>query len=133
MSRHSLEKTFSPTDLSLSGVTLASERTSSTQSGKGYRNLTVYLNLTARSAATAVICKLEVSPDGTTFGQTKSESISSGTGTLSSYSQSFATTSTGLTPFRFNIDDEFWRIKVSGTSGAAGDVCDVYARLSVDA
>lgn len=118
-------------ELGLSAVTLASERTSSSFSATGWDSLTIYVNLTARSGTTALICKLEVSNDGgTTWGQIKSESIAAGTGTLSSYSQSFATTSTGLTPYRFDLDDDLVRVKVSATSGAAGDVCTVTARLS---
>jgi hypothetical protein len=130
-SRHQKELTlYASADLNLSGVTLAAERTSSTFSTKGYRHLTVYVNLTARTSLTAVVCKLKVGPSASALGQTKSESVASGTGTLSSYSQSFATTSTGVIPFRFDVDDDFAHILVSGTSGAAGDVCTVDARLS---
>lgn len=126
---HKINDIYAPA-LGLSAVTLASERTSNVFSVKGYRNLTVYLNLTARSASTALICKLFTSNNATTLGQTKSESISSGTGTLSSYSQSFANTATGIVTFRFDLDDDFALIKVSGTSGAAGDVCTVDLRMS---
>lgn len=114
----------------MDGLTLASERTSNTQSGKGWRHLKVDVNLTARSGTTALICKLETSPDGTTFGQKKSESVAAGTGTLSSYAQSFATTTAGMTTYYFDLDDDFWRIKVSATGGAAGDTFEATARLS---
>ena len=116
--------------LELNAVTLAAERTSTVQSGKSWRHLSVTVDLTARSGTTALLCKLLTSDNRTTLGQTKSESISSGTGTLSTYTQSFATTTTGLTVFRFDLDDDFWQIKVSATGGAAGDVCTVTARLS---
>ena len=129
-SRHNKDFQIFQGDLGLSAVTLASERTSTTFSVKGYRHLTVYVDVTARSALTALICKLKVSDNATTLGQTKSESISSGTGTLSTYSQSFATTTTGLTAFRFDIDDDFAQVLVSATAGAAGDVCNVQVRMS---
>ena len=124
-------RTIDAPELGLSAVTLASERTSNAFSGTGWDSLTVYFDLTARSASTALICKLEVSHDrGTTWAQIKSESIAAGTGTLSAYSQSFANTAAALLPCRFDIDDDFLRIKVSGTSGAAGDVATVKVRLS---
>jgi hypothetical protein len=129
LSRHALTKTIHAPDLGLNGVTLASERTSNAQDGHGYSHLTVYLNAT-RAAYTALICKLEVSPDGTTWGQTKSESISSGTGTLSSYSQSFTTSSSALVPFRFDICDKYWRVLISATSGGSSDTAIVTAYLS---
>jgi hypothetical protein len=129
--QHQKKRIYDAPATGLSAVTLASERTSSPLSCDGYRNLTVYFNFTAQSAATALICKVEVSHDGgSTWGQIKSESISSGTGTLSDYSQSFATTSASLVPFRFTLDDDHFRVKISATGGAAGDVCSVTCRLS---
>lgn len=60
----------------------------------------------------------------------QSESISSGTGTLSDYVQSKTVSGTDTFLGRFTLDDDLIRIRVSGTSGAAGDVVSVYARLS---
>ena len=130
-SRHSIERNFVPVELNLSGVTLASERTSNTLSCTGYGILTVYVNLSAWTTASAVVVAVDVTPDsGTTWIPVQSESIAGGVGTLSDYTVSNAGSAADQFMGRFTLDDDTFRIRISGTSGAAGDVVSVWARLS---
>jgi len=74
---------------------------------------------------------LDSSPDGgTTWFPVQSEALSAGTGTLTDYTQSKTVSGVDTFICRWDIDDDLLRIRVSGTSGAAGDVVSVTAKLS---
>ena len=119
---------YVPAKLGLSAVTLASERTSNTFGTLGREELTVYVNLSAQSAASAVLVKVDGTNDsGTTWFPVQSVSIAAGTGTLSDYVASKAVSGADTFEARFDLNFQQCRIRVSGTSGAAGDVVSVSA------
>lgn len=121
---------YRPDQLNLSGVTLASERTSNTIECDGRDQMTINVNLSARTAATAVLVAVDISPDGTTWYPLQSESISSGTATLSDLVWSKTVSGTDTWSFYYPIAAQKMRIRISGTGGAAGDVVSVTLRLS---
>jgi hypothetical protein len=78
---------ITPADLGLNGVALNSEKTSSTFSISGCREVAVYVNYTY-AAGTAVTVELDMTPEeGSVSNWYKQQSVSvaAGTGTLSSY------------------------------------------------
>jgi hypothetical protein len=114
--------------LGLSGVTLASERTSSSFGVSEREQLTVFVNLSARTSATAVLVNVDASNDGgTTWFPVQSVAVAGGTGTLSDYTASKTVSGTDTFEARFELNFQMCRIRVSGTSGAAGDVVSVTA------
>jgi hypothetical protein len=119
---------YTPAKLGLSGVTLASERTSNSFNVPGRTELTVFANLSARSAATDVKINVDASNDsGTTWFPVQSVAIAAGTGTMSDYTATKAVSAADTFEARFDLSFQLCRIRVSGTSGAAGDVVSVSA------
>ena len=114
----------------LSGVTLASERTSNNIICEGYNQCTVFVNLSAQSAATDVQVDVDTSDDeGTTWFPLQSVSIASGTGTLSDLQWTKAVSGADTFAFDFPINYERIRLRVDGTSGGASDVVTVTVQL----
>lgn len=125
--------TYPPKKLSLDGVTLAAERTSNSFHVAYRDNMNVFVELSARTTATAVLVKLEAYDEFLAeWIPVQSVNISAGTGALSDFQ--FSKSVSGVDTFNalFALDRAYdlVRLKVSGTSGAAGDVVSVSARVS---
>ena len=132
-SRDLKQDDLGPVRLGLSGVTLASERTSETFDATGYSQLTLYVDLTAYSAVTAVLVKIEAQPAGSSnWHRVGFTSTAAGTATLSDGTWSFSNAAAAdqLPIIDLPLNYKKMRVKVSGTNGAAGDVVSVYATLS---
>jgi hypothetical protein len=111
-------------------VTLAAQRTSASFDARGYSALTLEINLSARTAATTIDVLLETSNDeGTTWHRVQSVSVSGGTATLSDLLYQKTVSAADTICINIPINYSFMRIKVDGTSGAAGDVIAISARL----
>jgi hypothetical protein len=114
--------------LGLSAVTLEEERTSNRFGVSGREKMTVFVDLAEHSAATVVKVNVDATNDkGTTWFPIQAESISSGTGTLTDYTAEKAVSAADTFEVRYLLGFENIRIRVSGTSGAAGDVVSVTA------
>lgn len=124
-------KRLYPSDLSLSGVTLESERTSSTIECDGYDQLVLYVVHT-NSSATRIDINVDSSPnDGTDWCEFQSENISSGTATLSDLDYQKTVSASKKIRVAVPINDDQIRVRISGTSGGASDLVTVYGRLEV--
>jgi hypothetical protein len=93
--------------------------------------LSVKVNLSAQDAATAVLVVLQETPDlGTTWVDVQSVSVAAGTGTYSDFTASKPVSDVKVYEHRFtDLNADNMRIKISATSGAAGDVASVWARV----
>ena len=124
---------LSATDLSLSGVTLAAERTSATFDLRGADQITVFVVQTAHSAATRIDCNLDLSDEPMENGattsnwcQTMSAAISAGTATMTELDPQNAVTGVEKATFHFSdVNALRGQVRVSATSGAAGDTANV--------
>ena len=114
--------------------TLAAERTSGTFTTKGYSQLFLSCFYTY-SAATAVIIAVDTSPlaspAATDFvKEWREDSVASGVATMKTATYSFTTGAANqLISLPLPVDNQTARIRISGTSGAAGDIVVVYAAL----
>jgi len=112
--------------------TMASTRTATINTSGGI-GVILQINLTARTAVTAINItstgRHDVNNNLLPAGNVTSVGISGGTGTRNAYSDSYGGIS-GVVSYMadFNVQgcDQI-TISVTGTSGAAGDVFDVYA------
>lgn len=132
--RYRRQRVINPTELGLSAVTLATERTSNSIGLNGASRLAVYVKHSANSAATRIDVNLDVTPEGMS-GETVSNwyvsqtaAIAAGTVTLSDEDIQKAVSGVKLFEVRFDeLNAAYCRIRISGTSGAAGDIVSVTA------
>jgi hypothetical protein len=99
---------------------------------EGLAKLTVQVDL-VRTAATDVrlSCSASLS-DASTFGRIASTAIAAGTGTVSAYTDVYATTSTGGIVLEYDVRTYDWvECTATATSGGANDTVTVYAIGSV--
>lgn len=121
---------YSPAYIGMSGVTIASAKTSSSFGTNEYNQLTLDLKFTF-AACTAITWFLEHSPDGeVTWYRLQTGSILAGVDTQSDHQWSKATGSaSGAWSFNIPINYKTMRIKSMTGTAATTDVVSVTARL----
>lgn len=132
MRTYTNSRTLPPAEVGLNGVTLAAERTSSSIASTGWNQLSVAVNLTARTAATTVTVSIDFSPDaGTTWYPIQTGATAAGVVTLSDAVYTKAVSAADTFAFNTPIAYDLLRLRLNGAGGAAGDVASVTVLLGL--
>ncbi len=119
--------------LGLSAVTLAAERTSSTLNVEGFSQLTVFVVLSTRSAATTLQCAVDIQvPDGvgSTWVPIQTTATSGAVMTNIDGYWTMAVSAADVLLVNTPINYQHIRLRIDGDNGAAGDIASAYVILS---